>query len=120
MKVLITADAPMVRRPKPTTKQLANLSRSQLDLGIERLDKLITKIRQFDLQSVTEQYDIPHVKQLSAAIDDALVRTFGPDTIDYDRYRRAADFDNGPHNYAYHGNHSLGRSPPTLRSWNRR
>lgn len=27
--------------------------------------------------------------------------TFGPDTLDYDRYRHASEFDNGPHNYAY-------------------
>jgi hypothetical protein len=92
----------MVRRSKPPAKQLAILSSDQLHLGINRLDKLIAKVRQFDPQSVTEQYDIPHVKQLSAAIKDVLVRTFGPDTVDYDLYRRAAEFDNGPHNYAYH------------------
>jgi predicted nucleotide-binding protein len=105
----------MVRRPKPVTKQLANLNRSQLHLGISRLDKLIAKVKQFNPQTVTDQYDIPEVKQLSAAIGDALLRTFGPDTVDYDLYRRAADFDNGPHNYAYHVpiekvQHSLTRS----------
>ena len=63
----------MVRRSKPATKQLAILSSAQLHLGINRLDKLIAKVRQFDPQSVTEQYDIPHVKQLSAAIKDVLI-----------------------------------------------
>ena len=42
-----------------------------------------------------------HVQQLSAAIDDALVRTFGPETLDYDRYRLANEFDNGPFSYAF-------------------
>jgi hypothetical protein len=70
-------------------------------MGIDRLEKVIARIRQFDPQSVTQQYDIPLVDQLSAATDDALVRTFGPETIEYERYSRAARFDNGPHNYAY-------------------
>jgi hypothetical protein len=91
----------MARRSKPTIKQLAQLGRSQLHMGIDRLEKVIARIRQFDPQSVTQQYDIPLVDQLSAATDDALVRTFGPETIEYERYSRAARFDNGPHNYAY-------------------
>jgi predicted nucleotide-binding protein len=70
-------------------------------LGIDRLTKVLDRVKQFDPQSVTEQFNIPHVEQLAAAIDDALVRTFGHDTLDYDRYRFAAEFDNGPFNYAY-------------------
>jgi predicted nucleotide-binding protein len=62
---------------------------------------VLDKVRQFDPRGVTEQYNIPHVKQLSAAIDDALVRTFGAETIEYARYQHASDFDNGPHNYAF-------------------
>lgn len=90
------------RQPPPEIKRAAELTLTQLRLGIDRLTKLIERVRQFDPQSITEQYNIAPVDQLSAAIDDVLVRTFGKDTLEYDRYRYAAEFDNGPHNYAFH------------------
>jgi predicted nucleotide-binding protein len=91
----------MARSTKTVAKVPAQLNRAQLQLGIDRLAKVLDRVKDFEPQSVTEQFKIPHVQQLSAAVDDALVRTFGHDTIDYDRYRHAADFDNGPFNYAY-------------------
>jgi hypothetical protein len=90
-----------MKGPTARPKGLADLTSAQLQAGIERLTKLVDRVRQFDPRSVVQQYDIPNVEQLSAAIDEALVRTFGPDTLDYDRYHYAAEFDNGPHNYAY-------------------
>jgi predicted nucleotide-binding protein len=91
----------MARLTKAPAKVPAKLNRAQLNLGIDRLAKVLEKVRQFDPLSVTEQFNIPHVQQLAAAVDDALVRTFGPDSIEHDRYRFAAEFDNGPFNYAY-------------------
>lgn len=91
----------MVRRPTPITKRQAELSPDQMRSGIERLTKRLEDVRQFDPTSVTEQFNIPHVERLSAAIDEALVRTFGADSADFDRYRAASAFDNGPFNYAY-------------------
>lgn len=91
----------MARSPAPHVKRPADLTPVQLQTGIDRLHKLVERVRQFNPQSVVEQFNIPHVQQLSAAIDEALVRTFGPDTLDYDRYRVAVEFDNGPFNYAY-------------------
>jgi predicted nucleotide-binding protein len=69
--------------------------------GAERLRKRLQEVEGFAPTSVTEQYNIPHVEALAAAVDEALVRTFGADTLDYRRYAEAAQFDNGPHNYAY-------------------
>src|ERR1051326_8398473 len=89
------------RSTREPAKSSANLTPQQMTMGVDRLNRLIEKVRQFDPASVTEQYNIPHVEQLSAAVDESLVRTFGADTLDYDRYRLAAEFDNGPHNYAY-------------------
>lgn len=92
----------MARRSgTPPAKQPARLSIQELQAGIGRLQKRVAEVNQFDPASVTDQYNIPHVKALSASIDDALARTFGPDSLDYERYKRASHFDNGPHNYAY-------------------
>jgi hypothetical protein len=107
--------ANMARSQKPAVKHPAKLDTAQLEAGISRLSKVLERVRQFDPQSITEQFNIPHVEQLNAAIDDALIRTFGADTIEYDRYRHAAEFDNGPFNYAYEVpiaevQRSLGRS----------
>jgi CAP12/Pycsar effector protein, TIR domain len=91
----------MIRRPSQIAKQLAQLSPEQMRLGIDRLTKLVDRVRLFNPQTIIDQYNIPQVDQLSAAIEEALARTFGPGTMDYERYRHAKDFDNGPHNYAY-------------------
>ena len=50
----------MARRPAPAVKHPAVLTPPQLQLGIERLGKLVERIRQFDPQGVTDQYNIPH------------------------------------------------------------
>jgi predicted nucleotide-binding protein len=94
----------MVRRPTPVTKRPADLSPEQMIAGIERLTKRLEEVRKFEPTSVTEQFNIPHVERLSAAIDETLVRTFGADSADFDRYRVASQFDNGPFNYAYQVN----------------
>jgi predicted nucleotide-binding protein len=72
-----------------------------MQAGIDRLRKRIEEVKQFAPQSVTEQYNIPEIDGLAAAIDDALIRTFGANTTDYTLYKDAVTFDNGPHNYAY-------------------
>jgi Predicted nucleotide-binding protein containing TIR-like domain len=77
------------------------LTQNTLRQALADLQKSLKRYRS-STRSVIEQYNIPHVEQLSAAIDDALVRTFGVETIEYERYRHASDFDNGPHNYAFH------------------
>lgn len=91
----------MARRPAPPPLTAVRLSPADMRAGIDRLRKRIEAVTQFDPNSVTEQFDIPHVEALAASVDDALVRTFGHDTIEYNRYKDAAHFDNGPFNYAY-------------------
>ena len=46
-------------------------------------------------------YYPPALDALEAAVDEALVRTFGAETLDYERYKYAKDFDRGPYNYAF-------------------
>jgi predicted nucleotide-binding protein len=87
------------QKSEPADKQPATLSPQQLQAGIERLTKRIEEVKAFDPRSVTEQQNIPHVKKLAASIDETLVRTFGANSLDYERYKDAAYFSNGPHNY---------------------
>jgi hypothetical protein len=86
----------VARRTPPAIKRPAELSPAQMQMGIDRLTKVLDRVRQFNPQSVTQQFDIPHVEQLRAAVEDAIVRTFGQDTVEYERYQHAAYFDNGP------------------------
>jgi predicted nucleotide-binding protein len=90
----------MAKRPT-ATKQPAELSSELIQAGVARLTKVLEAVRAFDPTSIREQFNIPQVEKLTASIDDALVRTFGADTLEYDRYRHAAEFNNGPFNYAY-------------------
>jgi predicted nucleotide-binding protein len=82
-------------------KQPAKLTPAQMTAGIERLKKRIEEVERVDPQSVTDQHNTPDLDALEAAIDETLVRTFGADTLDYERYKSAAEFDRGPYNYAY-------------------
>jgi predicted nucleotide-binding protein len=93
----------MVRRPtrsralQPTEQMTQDAMRQ----GIARLTKRLDEVRAFDPATVTKQNEIPQVEALAASVDEALVRTFGADTLDYKRYSDAAYFDNGPHNFAF-------------------
>jgi len=69
--------------------------------GIVRLRKRLDEMNAFEPTSVTEQNNIPQLEALAAAVDEALIRTFGADSLDYKRYSDAAFFDNGPFNYVY-------------------
>jgi hypothetical protein len=69
----------------------AQLTPDQIQIGAQRLRKVLAEVRAFSPAKVTDQYNVPEIPRLSAAIDEALVRTFGANTLDYERYRRATD-----------------------------
>ena len=81
-------------------KRPAQLTFDQLRAGIVRLKKVLEAVEHVEPASVTNQYDAPELDGLAARIDDALVQTFGADTLDYERYKHAREFDLGPYNYA--------------------
>lgn len=64
--------------------------------GIPRLRKRIEDTKAFDPQKITDRFSHPELTQLEASIDEALIRTFGADSLDYERYRRAGKFYRGP------------------------
>jgi predicted nucleotide-binding protein len=74
----------------------AALTADQIRQGIDRLEKRLETLKNFDPISVKEQFNSPELTALSASLDDALVRTFGLGTIEYQRYRDAAEFSQGP------------------------
>jgi hypothetical protein len=69
----------------------AQLTPDQLRTGIQRLRKALADVRAFDPSKVVDQYNVPQIPRLAAAVGEALVRTFGANTLDYERYRRATD-----------------------------
>ncbi len=92
----------MARRPQlPVAKQPAQLSPEEMKAGIARLKKRVEALNAFNVDEIREQFDSPTVKGLQADIDEALVRTFGGETLDYDRYRSASHFHWGPVNTMY-------------------
>jgi predicted nucleotide-binding protein len=96
------SESPMARRPSaPPPPQPARLTPPEMRAGIDRLRKRIAEVEQFEPRTVKDQFNIPEIVTLSAAIEDTLGRTFGHGTVEYNRYAEAAQFDNGPFNYAY-------------------
>ena len=69
----------------------------------------IRSLEQFDPQRVQKRYGIPEVMALEAAINQALAEAFGEDTQTFNRFKRAASLDNGPHQVRM-GN-AFGRGP---------
>jgi predicted nucleotide-binding protein len=94
---------PMSRRPSrtPPVQPTPQVTAEEIQRGIDRLAKRLADVSAFEPASVIEQNNIPHVEALAAAVDEALTRTFGADTLDYKRYSDAAFFDNGPFNISH-------------------
>jgi hypothetical protein len=66
------------------SKQPAQLTPQQMKSGIARLKKCLEDVNRFEARSVTDQHNAPELDALVASIDEALVRTFGADTLDYE------------------------------------
>jgi hypothetical protein len=86
----------MVRRTTPSLPQPAVLTAEQIRLGIKRLSARLEELRAFEPTSILDRSNCPELTSLKAAIEDAIVRTFGRDTSDYQLYRNASYFDTGP------------------------
>jgi predicted nucleotide-binding protein len=63
--------------------------------GVELLNRRIEEIRKFDPSSVRDQFHHPELDALSNRIGETLIRIFGPDTLDHDRYSSAKHFRTG-------------------------
>lgn len=81
----------MARSPTPDP-QPAKLSRDELERGIRRLEKRLEEVKQFDPQTLDQQDPYSTIRPLSASIETAIVDTFGVNTVEFNRYYRAAHF----------------------------
>lgn len=79
----------MARRPTPQEPTPANLSVDQMRTGIERIQRRITELSQFEASSLLKRSD-PKVIALEASIEETLQRVFGAETLEMRRYRIAA------------------------------
>lgn len=83
----------MAKRTTVNSPEQALLSRDQLTRGIARLSKRLEAVEAFDPDSLDRNNPESTVRPLEAGIESALIETFGPNTIEYDRYRMASTFD---------------------------
>ena len=82
----------MAGRQPPPPKQ-AMLTPEQMREGIRRLERRIAEVEAFDPQSIQTHDDTSKADALEASVRGALEQTFGPDTVEFQRYRAAANFD---------------------------
>jgi hypothetical protein len=89
------SDPRMARRPAPPPKPKSpTLTIGQKRRRIERLQKCVAKLEEFDPQKARKR--APAVLELEAAIDKALASAFGYGTLAYLRYNEAATLDPRP------------------------
>ena len=81
----------MARSPAPDP-QPAKLSRDEMERGIRRLEKRLEEVKQFDPKTLDQQDPYGTIRPLTASIETAIVDTFGVNTVEHNRYYRAAHF----------------------------
>ncbi len=74
---------------KPTP---ADLTPHQMEQGVIRLKKRLAEVEEFEPSAVDPFNPIPAVAGIRASVDDAIVRTFGNNTVEYSRYKAASSF----------------------------
>jgi hypothetical protein len=85
----------MARRSAPPQPQAAKLTIEEMRLGVTRLNRRIADLEAFDPQIIQKRWG-PEVKTLETSIEETLALVFGHNTVEYNRYKAAADLDNGP------------------------
>jgi len=78
----------MPRSQKPPEPREAKLSPEQMEAAIPKIDRRLTDLDAFDVQSVNDRSD-PRISALEKQLDTLLVTIFGADTVEYKRYRYA-------------------------------
>lgn len=71
------------------------MTETHLRQSIERLRKRLDTLKAWNPESVRKRFHSPELDALSASIDEALARTFGSHSDDYNRYQSAFYFNQG-------------------------
>ena len=66
----------------------AQLSKEEMERAIIKIDRRITEINDFDIESIAERSD-PKIKALEVKLDALLMSIFDADTHEYNRYSRS-------------------------------
>ncbi|MFA4941150.1 MAG: TIGR02391 family protein [Patescibacteria group bacterium] len=78
----------MPTKAKQTTPVSANLSLQQMELAIPKIERRITDLEEFNVNSVNDIGDA-RVDAMERELDSFLVSIFGADTVEYQRYKHA-------------------------------
>lgn len=79
----------MARRPSQTQPQEARLSYEQMESAIIKIDRLLQKLRDFDVTKVMDGDD-PSVRALETYIDTTIGDIFGYQSLQYQKYKGLA------------------------------
>lgn len=82
----------MAKAATPPTPQPANLTSTEIEKGIRRLGKALARVREFKPADLDPSDPYSSVRPLSSAVETALSETFKHGTIEYNRFRTAAQF----------------------------
>ena len=70
---------------KQETKRSANLTHSEMQIAIPKIERRINDLKNFDVASVSKQFG-PEVKSLETKLEQLITDIYSPDTIEYDQY----------------------------------
>lgn len=91
----------MVRRSKQNDPRQANLSLQEMEAAIPKIDRRISELDQFEVDSVNERSD-PRIEALEGKLDVLLVSIFGVGTVEYKRYSvRVRSLDTASFNFMH-------------------
>jgi predicted nucleotide-binding protein len=82
-----------VRAALPPSPEPARLSIDEMHRAIPRLQRRLDAVREFNPDVTNEEEASRLTRQLSVSIDEALTQTFGPHSIEFNRYSMARIFD---------------------------
>ncbi|MFN7754596.1 MAG: hypothetical protein ACK5O9_01980 [Holosporales bacterium] len=84
----------MTTRPAPPPKpERPHQTADQKKRYIERINACIAELTAFDPTTIQQKYGDPRVTALQVSIKNALAKSFGEGTSEYNRYRQAAVLD---------------------------
>jgi uncharacterized protein (TIGR02391 family) len=87
------------KRAAPAAPAPANLSAEQIRAALPKLERRIKDLEAFDPNSITQRSD-PRIDALENKLTDTVAEVFGPDTLEYNRFRPRS-LDNAGYNSFY-------------------